>query len=249
MNYILSISYANEKVANRSYENLSETSADEQVWVLDNHYPLIRKHILGEICDRYRFHRIDNGYNMGLYDGYNHLLSLLPNDCQSVILHDGDNFLIEEGWSRACSEVLQDETVGTCIVSNDINYRELNERGYESVNINGHNVKISKQAICCTVGGWSLPFLRAIGGITAPHKYYGGNEVHMWDHYRQQGKKLVVLEDFHEELKSMKALQDVAYEEYKIRYAHQGMNMSFETFLESDIPLLGVDLLLKQIFG
>ncbi len=249
MNYILSISFANERVAEKSYENLAETSGDEQVIILDNHYPLRRQFVLKDICERYRFHYIDAGYNMGLYDGWNFLLETLPMECKSVILHDGDNFLLNDGWTGAIFDVLEDGTVGNCIVSNDINYRELHERGFESETINGHKVRISKQAICCTVGGWSVPFLRSIGGITAPHKYYGGNEVHMWKYYQEQGKKLVVLEDFHEELDSMKSLQDAAYQEYKIRYAHQGMNISFDKFLESGVPLIGVDVLLKQIFG
>jgi len=249
MNYILSISFANERVAEKSYENLSETCGDEQVIVLDNHYPLRRQFMLRDLCERFRFHYIDNGYNMGLYDGINFLLNELPHDTKSVIGHDGDHYLLQKGWSKAVFEVLEDESVGMCVVSNDIIYRELHERGFESEVINGHKVRIPKQVICCTVGGWSMPYLRAIGGITAPNKYYGGNEIHMWDHFRQQGKKMAVLEDFHEELDQMKALQDWQYQEYKLLYAHKGLRMSFDDYLKTDPPQYGVDVLLKQIFG
>ena len=252
MNYILSVSFANEKVATRSYENLSETSADEQVIVLDNHYPIHRqngRNWLRDLCDKLRFRYIDNGYNMGLYDGYNFLLTELPQDCKGVILHDGDHLINEEGWTKAIFDVLEDETVGNCIVSNAINYRELHERGFESAVINGHKVRVTKQVICSTVGGWSMPFLRAIGGITAPNKYYGGNEIHMWDHFRQQGKRMVVLEDFSEELDSMKALQDWQYEEYKLLYAHKGLRTSFADYLKMDPVQHGREALLKSIFG
>lgn len=251
MNYILSVSFANEKVATKSYENLHETSADEQVIVLDNNYPMRRangRNWLRHLCERLRFVYIDAGYNMGLYDAYNHLINTLPDKCESVILHDGDHFINQEGWTQAAFAVMKDPTVATCIVSNKINQRELNERGFTASEINGQKVKVSHEVICCSVSAWSVPFLKSVKGITSPNRYYGGNELEMWKYYGAD-RKLVVLDDYTEDLDTMKTLQDWQYEEYKLLYAHRGLGMSFDEFLKTNPVRQGADKLLKEIFG
>lgn len=251
MNHILSVSFANETVATKSYENLHETSGHEQVTVLDNHYPIYRsngRYWLRDLCERLRFIYIDAGYNMGLYDGYNHLINGLPDKCESVILHDGDHFINQEGWSEAAFAVIADPTVATCIVSNRINQRELGERGFTAAEINGQKVKISHDVICCSVSAWNVGFLKSVNGVTSPNKYYGGNELEMWKYYGPN-HKLVVMDDYTEDIDTMKALQDWQYEEYKLLYAHRGLGMSFDEFLKSNPVRQGADKLLKEIFG
>ncbi len=256
MKYILSTSYANETVAAKAYNRLAAqvyryraTTNPIEVVIFDNHYPLNDPMFLPKLCAENGFMYNHAGENIGLYAACNQMISRLTKNCKSVIGFDGDNWIIEDDWINALYTVMEDETVGTAMVSTPINVRELEERGYERAVINGYRVKISKQALCMSVSCWNVPFLRAINGITAPHKYYGGNEVAMQDFYAQHGKKLVVLEDYHEELDEMKALQDWQYEEYKIKYAHQGLNMSFNEFLATNPVQIGRDVLLKSIFG
>lgn len=253
MNYILSVSYANEQVTRTCYTNLAaqlyRTAKDFpcEVIVFDNRYPLNEPTMLPKLCSELGFMYQTVQQNIGVYHSYNVLLKRLPEYCQSVILMDGDTFVETTGWYKAATEVMKDESVATCLVSNTINQRELKERGFTQEAISGHNVKVSKEVICCTAGGWNVSFLRQINGITSPNKYYGGNEIEMWRYY--QNRKLVVLDEYQEDLEGMKAMQDWQYEEYKLLYAHRGLNMSFEEYLNTNPHQFGRDVLIKEIFG
>lgn len=219
-----------------------------QVLLFDNQYPLNRPGFIRNLCEQFGFKYYKGFANVGMYQAYATLLDQLPVDCKSAILYDGDHFPVTTNWHRAMLEVMEDQTVLTCNISNVINQRELKERGFTHTHIAGHNCKISKEVITATMGAWNIPVLKSIGGITAPHKYYGGNEVLMWRHYNEQ-RKFVVLDDYTEELDEMKKMQDWQYEEYKLLYAHRGLGMSFEEYLKINPVQHGYDNLIKEIFG
>jgi hypothetical protein len=143
--------------------------------------------------------------------------------------------------------VLKDKTVGTVTLSNTVNEREMNERGFERAVINGVRVKIAKSACTNTICGFNTKFLKDIGGLQGSKKYYGGNEVEMWKHYGE--KKWVFLEDFREETEKIQPLHDWQYQEFKLLYAHRNLDMSFEDYLLSKPIRHGFDNLIKQIFG
>lgn len=248
-NIIISTSYANETVATKSYEALAATVTDTPVWILDNRYPLNRKDFAYDLAARLGFKYNSFGINVGCYDAYNWMIDNLPPDVDKLIGYDGDILPVTPNWAKACFDVIDDPTVGTCMLASRINQRELAERGFTAAVINGYNVKISHEVITCNTAAWSVSFLKAINGITAPHKYYGGNEIAMWKMYAEQGKKLVVLDDYWEDIDTMKALQDWQYEEYKLLYAHRGLGMSFEEYLKTNPVRHGYDNLIKEIFG
>lgn len=250
---ILTVSYANERVARKSYARLVESMKDDpcEVRLFDNHYPLNRADFIKDLCQEYGF-QYNKSFahsNIGLYPAINSLIGALPKDCKKIIGFDGDNYPMTDNWHKALLDVLDDPTVGTVTLSSEIIAREIAERGFTPAVINGHKCKISHQVLTCTVSGWNVPFLKSTNGITSPHVYYGGNEVDMWRHYKEKGMKYVVLDDHWEELKEMKAMQDWQYEEYKLLYAHRGLGMSFEEYLKTNPVQHGYDILIKQIFG
>lgn len=249
MSYLLTVSYANEQVATRSYMQLVNTMKDDpcKVLLFDNQYPLNPAGYMEGLCKELGFKYYRGFANVGMYQAYATLLAQLPVDCKSAILYDGDHYPITPNWHLAILDVLKDESVLTCNVNNLINRRELHERGFTPVAINGHRCSISKEVITATMGGWNIPVLKSIGGITSPHKYYGGNEVDMWKHYKDH--KFVVLDDYSEDKLAMDALHDWQYQEYKLLYAHRGLGISFEEYLKTDPQRHGYDNLIKQIFG
>lgn len=253
MNYILSVSYANEAVAKKCYEQLAaqlQTTRKEypcEVIIFDNQYPLNDRSFLPHLCGELGFMYQTVHQNIGLYAAYNTLIKRLPLEVESAIFFDGDNLVNTPGWYQACTEVMEDKNVATCIVANTINQRELNERGFTTEIINSHKVKVSKEVICSTVGAFNIPFLRQIGGFSSPNYYYGGNEIAMWRFY--VGRKLCVLDEYWEDLDTPKSMQDWQYEEYKLLYAHRGLGMSFEDYLKMEMPQIGREKLIKEIFG
>lgn len=253
MNYILSVSFANQAVAKLCYEHLASQLQRTafgfpcEVIVFDNKYPLNDPKFLPNLCAELGFMYQTVNQNVGLYMAYNILISRLPKDTQTAIFFDGDNLVDTPDWYIACSQVVQEPDVVHCMVANHINQRELSERGYTSEVIADHNVKVSQECICATVGAFNIPWLRSIGGTTSPNYYYGGNEIEMWRHYA--GKKLCVLDDYWEDLDTPKGLQDWQYEEYKLLYAHKGMRMSFDQYVATSPKQLGREKLLKEIFG
>jgi hypothetical protein len=228
---ILVCSYTNERITELCLRQLALTKSSRSVvLVWDNHYPLNRTDFVKNICDELHFIYMSEGRNMGMYHAYNTMLNSCNDD--TVITMDGDNFINQYEWDNQIELVLKDQSIGTATLRTKVSDRELKERGFEFTNINGVNVKITKQACTNTVCGWNTEFLKSIGGIKGGKEYYGGNEVEMWKHYVE--KKWAYLTDYYELTELIKPLQDWQYEQYKLLYAHKGMGGSFEDYLKTN---------------
>lgn len=245
---ILSVSFANDAVAFKSYTSLYERMIDLpcEVWVWDNHYPLATKGFVKDLCREYGFRYMSLGENVGMYKAYNTMIS--EAQTESVILHDGDHYIKHDNWHLILSQVMQDPTVAVCTVNNTIITRELKERGFDPEIVNGVPVLSPHHAGVSTCGGFRKKFLDSVGGLTGGHKYYGGNEVKMWPYFNTQNR-YYVLQDIFDDKEYIESMTDWQYTQYKILYAHRGLDMSFKDYLHTDPHQIDIDSLLKQIFG
>ncbi len=245
MNYILTVSFANETVTAKSYQRLVDTIRQPyKVLLWDNHYPLNSPDFLDKLCKTYKFERYTLGINIGLYAAWNCLLAYLPDDVEKVILFDGDNYPIENDWHLALTDVIGGPVVHSTLMHH-VNRRELNERGFTSEVIKGVRVRVTNQPCTNTTCAFSVDFLNQVGGVTGGKTFYGGNELTMWPFY--EGKKWVFLEDFTEGKEEMMPLHDWQYYQYKLLYAHKGLEGDFKKYLASNPER--IEDLEKQIFG
>lgn len=245
---IISVSFASDVVAYESYSTLVNRTADYpcEVWVWDNHYPLGTKWFLKSLCQEYGFRYMSLGENVGMYKAYNTMIGEAKNEI--LILHDGDHFIPHDNWHLVMAQVMGDKDVAVCTMNNTIISRELKERGFDKEIVNGVEVLKPHQVITCTCAAWRRTFLESVGGLTGGHKYYGGNEIRMWDYFGTH-KKYYVLENFFDNKEFIEELHDWQYTQYKILYAHRGLDMSFSDYVHTDPLRLDIDALLKSIFG
>jgi hypothetical protein len=230
---ILTISYHNEATVKRSYEQLAKTIKDTpmEVFLLDNNYPLNKNSsFVYKICHDLGFTYINLGENVGLQAGYNFLLNATKDKGNKVILFDGDCYPETKGWNKALFDVLDSEEVKWATLRNEHSYKELNERGYEQTSINGYSARIVKQPVINSTSAYKRDWLESKNGISEPRKYYGGFEWAMWRKMNLEKDKWVFLDDFNE-LTNAGELTDEIYTEFKYKYAHLGMDMSFEQYV------------------
>lgn len=232
--YLLTVAYANQKVLAKSYEQLTRTMVTNPLPVLmwDNCYPMNWVGFAADIADRHGFKYLTDGENLGLYEALAQMMAQIPDDCEKVIFYDGDNFPTAPDWHLALLKVLDDPEVVHASLMNPTIWEEFKQRPHTNEQINGHEVKVASQAMTNTVCALKVSFLREIGGLLGGKKYYGGNEITMWPYYK--GRKLVYLSDFWEDEKTMKGMQDWQYEQYKMLYAHKGLDMSFESYIKTN---------------
>ena len=248
-NIILSCSFANEKVTVKSYQALYDTTRNQpcEVWVWDNHYPLNTDGFVRQVCMDYGFKYMHSGENVGMYEAYRRLIGHLDEfakGIENVIFYDGDCNPKVNDWHLALLAPFQDEKVVHTTLINQTNNRELRERGFNFETINGIKCMVTQSACTNTVCAFNIPWLKAIGGLQGKY-YYGGNEVAMWPEYG--GKKWAFLADYWEDKEEMDKLHDWQYHQYKLLYAHKGMDISFAEYLKTDPEF--IDNLEKHIFG
>jgi hypothetical protein len=202
------------------------------VLMWDNCYPMNWVGFGDDIADKYGFKYHTDGENIGLYAAWNALLSELPDDCEKVILYDGDNFPVTPDWHLALLKALDDPKVVHATLMNDVIYNEFKKRPSTSEEINGIKVYTTHQPMTNTVCAFKTSFLHECGGILGGKRYYGGNEMAMWPYYK--GRKWVFLSEFWEDKPKMMALHDWQYQQYKMLYAHDGLDMSFESYVKTN---------------
>jgi len=239
MNYLLTVAFANQKVLAASYEQLSRTMVTKPLPVLmwDNCYPMNWVGFGADLADKYGFKYLTDGENIGLYDAWAQLLAQVPKDCEKVILYDGDNFPLEPDWHLAMLKVLDEPDIVHATLMNNVIYREFQERPHEKRVVaieKGRNMEVfvAKQAMTNTVCAFKMSFLRETGGIIGGKKYYGGNEIAMWNYYNDD-KKWVFL-PLWEDKDRMMSLHDWQYQQYKSLYAHAHLDMDFTTYVKSN---------------
>lgn len=249
MNYLLTCSYANQQVAEKSYGQLVKTMVKDPlpVWLWDNTYPLNEPQTMQKICKKYGFDYFstnDMGGNVGMYAAYNFLINSLPDDAEIAVFYDGDQFPVQPNWHLALIEVVKCKKYYCATLNNHISQREMTERGYDVSEVNGIRLQVPKQACTNTICAFDVKFLRETGGLRGGKLYYGGNEIEMWPQLQYHW---AFLTDFWDDFNQCKVLHDWQYEQYKLLYAHKGMDMSFEQYVKSN-PDRIYDLE-KTIFG
>lgn len=233
---ILSCSFANETVTAKSYKALKDTTAINpcEVWIWDNHYPLNNPDFVRNICVENGWKYMHAGENVGLYEAYRRLqfhLKEFADDPKTVIFYDGDNNPKVNNWHLALFTVMENENIACATLLNQVNNRELRERGFDFDNVDGVRVLVTKSACTNTVCAFDMPFLNAAGGLQGKY-YYGGNEVNLWPHFKN--RKWVFLADFWENKEEIDCLHDWQYTQYKMLYAHKGLDMSFADYLKTN---------------
>lgn len=251
MSLLLSCSFASETVTEKAYFQLHKTmkTNPSEVWVWDNHYPTNREGFVRDICMKYGFIYMHSGENIGLYAAYRRLIGHIHEFKryeETVLFYDGDGNPQQDDWHLALEQVLTGNTrvVHSTLLNQTIN-RELRERGFDFETINGIKCMVPHTACTNTICGFNLRWLERVGGLTGKY-FYGGNEIAMWPEYSAI-ERWVFLQDFIEDSVSMRDLHDWQYHQYKLLYAHKGMDMSFADYLKTN-PSRIYDLE-KTIFG
>lgn len=234
MEYLLTISYHNEKVAEATYQNLHNTMKNKpcKVLLLDNNCPLMRdKNFLKDLCTRLGFEYHNAGSNLGLHDGYNYLITKLPKGATRFILFDGDSYPVTPDWHIPLLKLLDDPSVVWGSLYNQISYREMSERGGNKSVVSGYKVTIPTGAVMNSVSSFSIEWINSVHGFTEPNKFYGGLEVHMWAKI-PKGKKWIFLDDYAETINPIEP--DPIYTQYKWAHAHEGQTeLSLEEFISN----------------
>lgn len=229
---IFTLLYNNYKVIKRSLTRLRETNTENYpIVALDNHYPTLTKSQKTRLKNKFELTIIDEGENLGLSGGYNKLIELYP-DLRYAILFDCDSNPDTKGWDKALMEVIQMPDISYASLSFEIATREMRERGFTPMERNGYFLWQPKQACVQSISVADLDYLRKIGGLQEPKKYYGGLESKMFQYWSDQNK-IVYIDNFRETQFNKEDESDPAYKAYKWEYAHKGYAGSFNEFLKT----------------
>ena len=110
--------------------------------------------------------------------------------------------------------------------------REMQERGFTPwENSSGHVIWKPNQACVQSISCADLTYLRSIGGLQEPRKYYGGLEGYMFKYWNDQ-HQIGYVDGVYETQYNGKDDTDPVYREYKWAYAHEGYNGTFEEYIK-----------------
>lgn len=145
---------------------------------------------------------LDSGKNLGLHDGFNWAVNQLGiPDNAGVIGYDPDSYPVTENWDLAMCKVYDANPRAVWIsLWTPHTSREIEERntikwskrfgGIQAVSVKGAHLN----SVCMINRGW----LRSVGGLTEPSKYYGGLESAMFPKIGDM--EWVYLPDYHEKI-------------------------------------------------
>jgi GT2 family glycosyltransferase len=230
---IFTLLYNDHKIIDASLNQLRKTNVlNLPIIAVDNNYPNLSQAQVTRLKNKYRITIIGERVNRGLSGGYNELINSHP-DIKHAILFDCDSYPITKGWDKALIDVIQSPKVAYLSLMFDVAKREMQERGFKPWwHESGHVVWKPSQACVQSISCADLDYLREIGGLKEPKKYYGGLEGAMfryWNDDHQIGYIDGVYEVQHPDHFKI----DPSYKAYKWAYAHEGYNGSFEDYLKS----------------
>lgn len=207
-------------------------------YFLDQHYPMnreINRIEYQQLCKEYGLVYLDGGFDRGLHEGFNWLMSqAAPQAGDVVIGYDPDSGPIQSGWDRALVDTVR---AGYSIVSlMDPRARiELAERGFfAGFTPQGRLVWEPRSPCCAGVTAFSGEFIQRVGPFKEENPFYGGLEIFLWD---RQGRRWGYLPEFDEEC-SGRNLADPEYTAWKWEHAHfKSFKGSFQEFLRAGCPV------------
>lgn len=209
-------------------------STFEHFW-LDQHYPLGDRSDAHGVCKRYGIRVLDAGRNLGLHDGFNHVVRELgPRPGDLFVGYDPDSWPVTPGWLQRMVEVAATaKRVGWISLMNPVSRREMGERGFKPEQLGDLVLWETLAPVVNSICAWPAEFLLSAGGLREPLQYYGYLECAMWDELRKQGKRWVFIDSVWEGQELVGA-GDPEYREWKAKYAHaRETNLSFGDWLKT----------------
>lgn len=226
---IFTLLYNNYKVIDRSLTQLRKTNTlNLPIYAVDNAYPTLTPRLVSRLVNKHGITLIGDRVNRGLSGGYNELINHFK-DVRYAILFDCDSYPVTKGWDDALISVIQHPNVAYLSLMFDIAKNEMKERGFTPWrHESGHVIWRPKQACVQSISCADLDYLRQIGGLKEPKKYYGGLESMMFK-YWNDAHQIGYIDGVYEE--QNKSDVDNKYIEYKWKYAHEGYTGSFDDYL------------------
>ena len=227
---IFTLLYNNYKVIDASLSQLRKTSTIKlPIVAVDNDYPDLTQAEVEKLVKKHKIKLIGERVNRGLAGGYNELINAHP-DVPHAILFDCDSYPITKGWDEALMTVIKQPNIAYLSLMFERAKEEMQERGFTPWrHDSGHVVWRPKQACMQSVSCADLNYLRSIGGLREPKKYYGGLEGEMfrfWNDQHQIGYIDGVYETKHP------IEPDPRYKAYKWAYAHENYNGTFDEWVK-----------------
>jgi hypothetical protein len=228
---IFTILYNNYKVINRSLTKLRETNVcNYPIVALDNHFPLLKKAQKTRLKNKFNLTILDAGENLGLSGGYNYIIDKYPL-VDYAILYDCDSNPETKGWDKALMDSIKEPKQAYLSLMFPIAKREMQERGFTPwANSVGHVIWKPKQACCQSVSCADLTYLRSIGGLQEPRKYYGGLESFMFKYWNED-HQIGYIDGVYEVQLHGKDETPKVYADYKWAYAHEGYEGTLEDYI------------------
>lgn len=178
---------------------------------------------------------LDAGKNLGLHDGFNWAVNQLQiPDNAGVIGYDPDSYPVTQGWDLAmCKVVTDNPRIVWVSLWTPHTKREIEERnsikwskkinGVLAVSIKGPLLN----SVCMINRGW----LRSVGGLTEPSKFYGGLECAMFPKIKDM--EWVYLPEYEEKTWFQDRVNPL-YRQWKWEHAIKGTApMSFEDWVKA----------------
>lgn len=229
--WTISMCYNDEEIIHESIEQCYATK-DPTVetvhclvdahWPID--YPKFRRRI-EQIAAKFGCVLVDPGRNLGLHGNFNFAWSrfaIPPN--AGVIGYDPDSWPITPGWDRAMGEVFDaNSKIAWLSLWHPQASRELIQEGRSQRTevLAGKKIHYLARPALNSICMFRQAYLSQTGGIIEKTPYYGGLEIHMWEHLKASNWEWVFLEEFKEALHFLEK-QNPLYRHWKYATTHLG---------------------------
>jgi hypothetical protein len=220
---ICTLGFANIPTMVRTFDMVLKLKTTPNWFILDNHYSEESSLWLKCNAEKYGYKLFDNGYNMGLHDGFNYLMQYVPTS--HVLGLDPDTLPMTAGFDSELMKHAADLRNVWVSCFNTHSFSEMRKPITEGqLIIPAHPVVNS---ICL----WQCDWLRGVGGVQEPTKLYGGLECCMWKYVDQKTKRWVfALNSLEACSNTVTDLSDPVYKAFKWAHAHVGDKRSWEEF-------------------
>jgi len=207
----------------RTFDMIKFMAHTKKWMVLDNHYSEETSKWLLDNVETYGYVLHNNGYNMGLHDGYNYILTFV--DTTHVIGLDPDVLPASFHFDLELMKHTKDPRNVWISCFNTHSFGEMRNPIFEGELIIPQNPVVN--SICC----WDVQWLRSVGGLQEPNKLYGGLECEMWKYVDQVHKRWVfALNSLESGSQTAPNLQDECYIKFKWEHAFEHADESWEEF-------------------
>lgn len=228
---IFTLLYNEYKVIDKSFSQLRKTNTlNLPIYAVDNDYPFLTPEMVKKLQKKYNITIIGSRYNRGLTGGYNELIKEVKVDY--AILYDCDSYPVTPGWDKALTTVIKNHNVSYLSLMFDIAKREMTERGFTPWQCGDYVVWRPHTAGVQSISCADLSYLRLIGGLHEPKKYYGGLEGYMFNYWNDQHQIGYIDGYFETQIHGNSDINPL-YTEYKWQYAHKGYEGSFDDYLKT----------------